>query len=115
MRKKKSRCLVACRYKLPARFRPTTQFSIYSSLPCKDKNRERSSCLARLQVQFASKFGITAGGISGKPEYVKQTLNGSLERLKVAYVDLYYQHRIDPNTPIEVADYQFCPGTYLLV
>lgn len=54
-----------------------------------------------MQVQLATKFGITAAGINGKPEYVKQALNDSLERLQVPYVDLYYQHRIDPNTPIE--------------
>lgn len=55
----------------------------------------------RGKVQLATKFGITAAGINGKPEYVKQALNDSLERLQVPYVDLYYQHRIDPNTPIE--------------
>ncbi len=39
--------------------------------------------------------------ISGKPEYVKQACDASLKRLGVDYIDLYYQHRVDPNTPIE--------------
>jgi aryl-alcohol dehydrogenase-like predicted oxidoreductase len=40
-------------------------------------------------------------GISGKPEYVKQAFDASLKRLGVDHVDLYYQHRVDPETPIE--------------
>jgi aryl-alcohol dehydrogenase-like predicted oxidoreductase len=40
-------------------------------------------------------------GISGKPEYVKQAFDASLQRLGVDHVDLYYQHRVDPETPIE--------------
>jgi aryl-alcohol dehydrogenase-like predicted oxidoreductase len=40
-------------------------------------------------------------GISGKPEYVRQSCEGSLKRLGVNTIDLYYQHRVDPNTPIE--------------
>jgi aryl-alcohol dehydrogenase-like predicted oxidoreductase len=40
-------------------------------------------------------------GISGKPDYVKQACEGSLKRLGVDSIDLYYQHRVDPNTPIE--------------
>src|SRR5205814_6460932 len=38
---------------------------------------------------------------NGKPEYVKKSCEASLRRLGVDYVDLYYQHRVDPNTPIE--------------
>src|SRR5437868_2838936 len=59
-------------------------------------------------VVIATKFGIlrdpdTPGfrGISGKPEYVKQACEASLRRLGVDHIDLYYQHRVDPNTPIE--------------
>jgi aryl-alcohol dehydrogenase-like predicted oxidoreductase len=40
-------------------------------------------------------------GISGKPEYVKQAFDASLKRLGVDHIDLYYQHRVDPETPIE--------------
>jgi len=40
-------------------------------------------------------------GISGKPEYVKQACDASLKRLGVDVIDLYYQHRVDPDTPIE--------------
>jgi aryl-alcohol dehydrogenase-like predicted oxidoreductase len=40
-------------------------------------------------------------GISGKPEYVREACEGSLRRLQVDCIDLYYQHRLDPDTPIE--------------
>jgi len=61
----------------------------------------------RGQVYIATKFGVLRGedgsflGNSGKPEYVKKACDNSLKRLKVDYIDLYYQHRVDPNTPIE--------------
>jgi aryl-alcohol dehydrogenase-like predicted oxidoreductase len=62
----------------------------------------------RDQVVLATKFGIlrdpknpSARGVSGKPEYVRQCCEGSLRRLGVDTIDLYYQHRVDPNTPIE--------------
>ena len=62
----------------------------------------------RDQVFIATKFGIVrdlsnpqARGINGSPEYIKQSVEGSLKRLGVDHIDLYYQHRIDPNTPIE--------------
>jgi aryl-alcohol dehydrogenase-like predicted oxidoreductase len=62
----------------------------------------------REQVILGTKFGILRDperpefrGISGKPEYVKQACEGSLRRLQVDCIDLYYQHRIDPKTPIE--------------
>ena len=62
----------------------------------------------REQVVIATKFGIlrdeknpTFRGISGKPDYVRQACEGSLRRLGVEVVDLYYQHRVDPDTPIE--------------
>ena len=56
---------------------------------------------------IATKFAIVRGpdpttrSISGKPEYVRQACEASLKRLGVDYIDLYYQHRVDPNTPIE--------------
>jgi aryl-alcohol dehydrogenase-like predicted oxidoreductase len=62
----------------------------------------------RDQVVLATKFGIVRDpknpgvrGVNGKPEYVRQTCEGSLRRLGVDTIDLYYQHRVDPNTPIE--------------
>ncbi len=62
----------------------------------------------RGQVVVATKFGIVrsaadpnARGVSGKPDYVRSACEGSLRRLGVETIDLYYQHRVDPNTPIE--------------
>jgi len=62
----------------------------------------------RHKVQLATKFGIvrdandpTKRGISGRPEYVRQSAEGSLKRLGTDHIDLYYQHRVDPSVPIE--------------
>ncbi len=62
----------------------------------------------RDQVVLATKFGIVrdpdnpaSRGFNGKPEYVRQSCEASLRRLNVDMIDLYYQHRVDPNTPIE--------------
>ncbi len=61
----------------------------------------------RDKVVIATKFGNVRGpngerlGISGKPDYVKKACEASLKRLGVETIDLYYQHRVDPNTPIE--------------
>jgi aryl-alcohol dehydrogenase-like predicted oxidoreductase len=62
----------------------------------------------RDQIVLATKFGIVRDpanpmvrGVNGKPEYVRQSCEGSLKRLAVDTIDLYYQHRVDPNTPIE--------------
>ncbi|UCG14309.1 MAG: aldo/keto reductase [Deltaproteobacteria bacterium] len=61
----------------------------------------------RDEVILATKFGILRSddpqfrGISGKPEYVFSACEGSLRRLGIDTIDLYYQHRVDPNTPIE--------------
>ena len=62
----------------------------------------------RDRVVLATKFGNvrdpkdpTKRGINGRPEYVRQACEGSLKRLNVETIDLYYQHRVDPNTPIE--------------
>ena len=59
-------------------------------------------------VFLATKFGIQREGgaaprrsINGKPEYVRAACEASLQRLGVAHLDLYYQHRVDPSTPIE--------------
>jgi aryl-alcohol dehydrogenase-like predicted oxidoreductase len=60
----------------------------------------------RKEVVLATKFGIvrtspTTRSINGRPEYVKSSCEGSLKRLGVDEIDLYYLHRIDPNTPVE--------------
>ncbi|WP_433942929.1 aldo/keto reductase [Paenibacillus sp. SN-8-1] len=61
----------------------------------------------RNDVILATKFGNVRAadgamlGINGRPEYVKQACDASLLRLGVDHIDLYYQHRVDPNTPIE--------------
>ena len=62
----------------------------------------------RDQIVLATKFGIVRDlsnpnirGVNGKPDYVKQSCEASLKRLGIEYIDLYYQHRVDPKTPIE--------------
>jgi len=61
----------------------------------------------RDRVVLATKFGIVRGsdpnsrGVNGKPEYVKAACDASLRRLGTDHIDLYYQHRVDPDTPIE--------------
>ena len=64
--------------------------------------RERSEW-----VIVATKFGNVRGadgsfqGVNGRPDYVRQACEASLKRLGIEVIDLYYQHRVDPNTPIE--------------
>ena len=62
----------------------------------------------REQVFLASKFGIVrdpanpaARGVDGRPEYIRAAIDGSLRRLGVDTLDLYYQHRVDPDVAIE--------------
>jgi aryl-alcohol dehydrogenase-like predicted oxidoreductase len=61
----------------------------------------------RHAVIVATKFGNVRGtdgaflGVNGRPEYVQQACEASLRRLRIPAVDLYYQHRVDPNVPIE--------------
>jgi aryl-alcohol dehydrogenase-like predicted oxidoreductase len=61
----------------------------------------------RDRVVLATKFGNVRGddgtflGVNGKPDYVRRACEGSLKRLGVEVIDLYYQHRVDPDTPIE--------------
>ena len=62
----------------------------------------------RNEVFLATKFGIlrdptdpSVRGFDSRPEYVRRAIEGSLRRLGVATIDLYYQHRVDPNVPIE--------------
>lgn len=62
---------------------------------------------ARSRLVLATKFGIVrdeAGGwhgINGRPDYVRRSCEASLRRLNTDYIDLYYQHRVDPGVPIE--------------
>ena len=62
----------------------------------------------RDEAVIATKFGIVRDpddqakrSVNGRPEYVRQAVDGSLARLGVDHIDLYYQHRVDPDTPIE--------------
>src|ERR1035441_7649242 len=64
----------------------------------------------RKQVVIATKFGFDlrgsdtrpgAAGLNSRPEHIKQVVEGSLQRLKLDVIDLLYQHRVDPNVPIE--------------
>ncbi|MFT3780823.1 MAG: aldo/keto reductase [Nibricoccus sp.] len=68
----------------------------------------REASTQRSRVVIATKFGIqrdpndpTKRGMNGRPEYVRAAAEGSLRRLGVETIDLYYLHRVDPNTPIE--------------
>jgi aryl-alcohol dehydrogenase-like predicted oxidoreductase len=62
----------------------------------------------REQVVIATKFGFDfdrdgkpSGGLNSRPAYIREMTEGSLRRLRVESIDLYYQHRVDPNVPIE--------------
>jgi aryl-alcohol dehydrogenase-like predicted oxidoreductase len=61
----------------------------------------------RQQVTIATKFGFVRDdkggyhGVSGRPDYIRAACEASLRRLQVEYIDLYYQHRVDPTVPIE--------------
>jgi len=58
-------------------------------------------------ITLATKFGVQRGddgewlGVNGRPDYIKASCEASLKRLGTDYIDLYYQHRIDPDVPIE--------------
>ena len=62
----------------------------------------------RAQVVIATKFGFKIdpkerrqAGLDSRPEHIREAAEGSLKRLKTDVIDLYYQHRVDPNVPIE--------------
>jgi aryl-alcohol dehydrogenase-like predicted oxidoreductase len=62
----------------------------------------------RDRVVIATKFGFAfdesgkqTGGLNSRPEYIRKTTEGSLRRLRTDYIDLFYQHRVDPEVPIE--------------
>src|SRR6188474_911858 len=57
----------------------------------------------RDQVVIATKFGfkLDGGGVDSRPEHIKEVAEASLKRLKIDVIDLFYQHRVDPDVPIE--------------
>ena len=57
----------------------------------------------RDEIVIASKFGfdLEAGGLNSRPERIRKVVEGSLKRLRTDRIDLYYQHRVDPDVPIE--------------
>src|SRR5258708_27344584 len=57
----------------------------------------------RDRVVLATKFGQDrrSGGVNGRPEYVQQACDASLQRLQVDVIDVYFQHRVDPGVPVE--------------
>src|SRR5258708_2591665 len=61
----------------------------------------------RDQVVIATKFGHTFGrtladiGVNSRPEHIREVADASLKRLRTDHIDLFYQHRVDPNVPIE--------------
>ena len=68
----------------------------------------KALAVRRDEAVIATKFGIVRDpddpakrSVNGRPEYVRQSCDGSLSRLGVDHIDLYYQHRVDPDTPIE--------------
>ncbi len=67
----------------------------------------RAISMRRDEVKLATKFANVRGedgsfqGVRGDPDYVRQACDASLQRLGVEHIDLYYQHRVDPETPIE--------------
>jgi aryl-alcohol dehydrogenase-like predicted oxidoreductase len=73
-----------------------------------EKLLARALCDRRDRAFLCTKFGVLRDpqskgftGVSGRPEYVRATCEGSLQRLGVDVIDLYYQHRVDPQVPIE--------------
>lgn len=66
----------------------------------------RALAAVRDQVVIATKFGfdydgVTSSGLNSRPEYIRQTVDASMQRLGIDRVDLLYQHRVDPDVPIE--------------
>ena len=62
----------------------------------------------RDQVTIDTKFGFAlnsdgrpSAGLDSRPEYIKESVEGSLKRLRIDTIDLLYQHRVDPDVPIE--------------
>jgi len=69
---------------------------------------ERLLSARRDEIVLATKFGnelgadgTRTGGVNGRPDYIRSSVDGSLQRLGIDTIDLYYQHRVDPQTPVE--------------
>lgn len=73
----------------------------------------------REKVDLATKFGVSFAdnkwNVRGDPAYVRAACEGSLKRLGVDCIDLYYQHRIDKNVPIEVTVSVTRPHIYFVI
>lgn len=63
--------------------------------------RDRVVIATKFGHNFDPQTGANLGGLNSRPEHIKQSAEGSLRRLKVETIDLYYQHRVDPDVPIE--------------
>ena len=70
-------------------------------LPCHVAVVEDHAGLLADLVEFLELRGFSVRGFDSRPEYVRRAIEGSLRRLGVDTIDLYYQHRVDPNVPIE--------------
>jgi len=71
---------------------------------CSGGNEELFAQLAaqhRNEIVISTKFGFVEGGVCGTPQYVAKACEASMKRLNVDVIDLYYQHRVDPDVPIE--------------
>ena len=64
---------------------------------------DRRNPTLAVPVVIATKFGMKLGtnGVDSRPEHIREVADASLKRLKVDTIDLLYQHRVDPNVPIE--------------
>lgn len=74
---------------------------------CVEHEKQAVKGIPREKIQIGTKFGnvISADGefgVRGDPEWVRESCEGSLKRLGVDYIDIYYQHRLDPKVPIEI-------------
>lgn len=65
------------------------------------KTQSRSSTIIATKFGFTWNAEGTPTGVNSRPEHIKRCIEGSLKRLQTDYIDLYYQHRLDPETPIE--------------
>src|SRR4030095_4588077 len=69
-----------------------------------EERLEEALAPLRDQVVIATKFGFkldAAGGVDSRPEHIREVAEASLKRLKIDAIDLFYQHRVDPDVPIE--------------
>ncbi|HUJ94743.1 MAG TPA: aldo/keto reductase [Terriglobales bacterium] len=96
---------IHCAFELGVNFLDTAD--VYG--PCKNEELVGKAIKGkRHKIILATKFGIVRNpaspqtrSVNGKPDYVRQSCEGSLRRLGIETIDLYYQHRVDPGTPIE--------------